>query len=188
MTTVQKTKPTRTCTKSYSNYPSFKQYLKNDFNNRCGYCDDPDLHYGQEISYHIDHFKPKSKFPKLETNYKNLVYSCPYCNRAKSNKWKAKNGFIDPCSQEYDENLQRDDKGEIQSITERGEYIFQNLRLYLKRHKLIWALAILEKKKLQLDESLDAMPTNDPNELKILRKFKEIQEKIDAYTAGGLGE
>jgi hypothetical protein len=41
---------------------------------------------------------------------------------------------------------------------------------------------------LQLDESLDAMPTNDPNELKILRKFKEIQEKIDAYTAGGLGE
>jgi hypothetical protein len=31
MTTVQKTKPTRTCTKSYSNYPSFKQYLKNDY-------------------------------------------------------------------------------------------------------------------------------------------------------------
>jgi hypothetical protein len=55
------------------------------------------------------------------------------------------------------------------SASSRGEYIFQNLRLYLKRHKLIWALAILEKKKLQLDESLDAMPTNDSNELKILR-------------------
>ncbi|SHN92932.1 HNH endonuclease [bacterium endosymbiont of Bathymodiolus sp. 5 South] len=188
MINVQKIKPTRTCAKSYSDYRSFRGYLKGDFNNRCGYCDDPDLHCGQEISYHIDHFKPKSKFPKLETNYDNLVYSCPYCNRAKSDKWKEKNGFIDPCSREYDENLQRNDKGEIQSTTERGKYIVQNLQLYLRRHKLIWALAILGKKKLQLDESLDAMPTNDPNELKILRKFKEIQEKIDAYTAGGLGE
>jgi uncharacterized protein (TIGR02646 family) len=83
-------KPTRTCAESYSNYRSFKKHLENDFNNRCGYCDDPDSYYGQEISYHIDHFKPKSEFPELEVEYKNLVYSCPYCNRAKSNKWKAK--------------------------------------------------------------------------------------------------
>jgi uncharacterized protein (TIGR02646 family) len=160
--------------------------LEEDFNKSCGYCDDPNLYYGQKLDYHIDHFKPKSRFPELEVEYKNLVYSCPYCNRAKSNKWKAKNGFIDPCSQEYDKNLQRNDKGEIQSITERGKHIVQELRLYLQRHKTIWHLSILEKQKQQLKILLQS--TNDANKLKILEELQEIQEKIDAYIAGGLGE
>ncbi|VVH65724.1 hypothetical protein BSPLISOX_2278 [uncultured Gammaproteobacteria bacterium] len=185
MINVQKIKPTRTCTKSYSRYSSFKEHLEEDFNKSCGYCDDPNLYYGQKLDYHIDHFKPKSRFPELEVEYKNLVYSCPYCNRAKSNKWKAKNGFIDPCSQEYDKNLQRDDKGQIQPITERGEYIIQNLQLHLKRHEVIWTLSRLEKKKQQLK----TLSTNGVNKLEVLKnELIEIQEKIDAYITGGLGE
>jgi hypothetical protein len=93
-------------------------------------------------------------------------------------KWKAKNGFIDPCSQEYDKNLQRDDKGQIQPITERGEYIIQNLQLHLKRHEVIWTLSRLEKKKQQLK----TLSTNGVNKLEVLKnELIEIQEKIDAY-------
>jgi uncharacterized protein (TIGR02646 family) len=177
MINVQKIKPTRTCTKSYSGYSSFKEHLEKDFNKSCGYCDDPNLHYGQKLDYHIDHFKPKSKFPKLETNYDNLVYSCPYCNRAKSDKWKVKNGFIDPCSQEYDKNLQRNDKGQIQSITVRGKYIVQHLQLHLRRHEIIWTLSRLKEQMQQLC----AISTNDTNALRILNEIQEIQGKIDSY-------
>ncbi|CAC9538139.1 hypothetical protein [uncultured Gammaproteobacteria bacterium] len=177
MSNVQKQKPSRTCTKTYSSYRSFRSYLADDFNHRCGYCDDPDIHYGQTISYHIDHFKPKSKFPDLETNYSNLVYSCPYCNGAKSDKWQEVDGFIDPCDNEYDKHLERTDKGKITCVTQRGQYIVENLRLYLKRHELIWSLAILEWQKQQLNQ----INTIDSNELMVLRKFKEIQEQIDKY-------
>lgn len=178
MSNVQKTKPSRTCTKTYSDYSRFRPYLRDDFNQRCGYCDDPDNHYGQEMSYHIDHFKPKSEFPDLKTNYNNLVYSCPYCNRAKSNKWKDIEGFIDPCESEYDKHLERSPKGEIIYRTDRGEYIATNLKLYLKRHRLIWTLGILEGQKQQLNK----IQTNDKNELDILRRFKVIQNQIDSYT------
>jgi hypothetical protein len=44
----------------------------------------------------------------------------------------------------------------------------------------------LEKQKQQLKILLQS--TNDANKLKILEELQEIQEKIDAYIAGGLGE
>ncbi len=177
MSNVQKQKPSRTCIKSYSDYRSFRPYLKNDFNQRCGYCDDPDTHYGQEIAYHIDHFKPKSKFSSLKADYHNLVYSCPYCNNAKSNEWKDVDGFIDPCKDEYDTHLERDNKGKIIFKTPRGEYVVINLKLYLRRHSLIWTLGVLEKQKQQLKE----IQTNNPNELDISKQFMFIQNKIDDY-------
>ncbi len=173
MIKVQKQKPIRTCSKTYSNYTSFRQYLKTDFNQRCGYCDDPYIHYGQKIDFHIDHFKPKSKFPDLETNYNNLVYSCPYCNKAKSDKWKEVNGFIDPCEAEYDSHLERNNKGQIKAKTPRGEYIVNNLRLSLKRHEIIWMLTILEEQKHQLAKNTNLSDTAN--------KFMEIQKKIDEY-------
>ncbi|SMN01283.1 hypothetical protein SPONL_1904 [uncultured Candidatus Thioglobus sp.] len=175
MEKVQQQKPTRNCEKSYSNYGSFRPCLRGDFNQRCGYCDDPDIHYGQKISYHIDHFRPKNKFPNLKTDYSNLVYSCPYCNNAKSDKWKEVNGFIDPCDNEYDSHLERNGKGKIRYKTDRGRYIFESLKLHLIRHELIWSLAILERQKQQLNK----ISTKNENELKALRQFKKIQEQID---------
>jgi hypothetical protein len=62
-------------------------------------------------------------------------------------------------------------------VTKRGQYIVENLRLYLRRHELIWSHAILEWQKLQLNQ----INTIDSNELMVLRKFKEIQEQIDKY-------
>lgn len=40
MNNVHRVKPTRTCTKVYSVYQSFRRFLKDDFNQRCGCCDD----------------------------------------------------------------------------------------------------------------------------------------------------
>ena len=55
--------PQRTCKKTFANYRSFKPYLRTDFRKKCGYTDCSDFWFGGPKTFHIDHFKPKSKFP-----------------------------------------------------------------------------------------------------------------------------
>jgi len=79
--------PKRTCSKKYKSYHSYKSYLREDFSKRCGYCNDLDVLCGGRRGFQIDHFRPQKKFEHLKINYDNLIYSCPYCNRAKSDDW-----------------------------------------------------------------------------------------------------
>jgi hypothetical protein len=80
--------------------------LRLDFQFRCVYCLAVEAEVGPSRPYggfEIEHFRPRSTFPKDENNYKNLLWACPDCNRAKSNTWptriELRNGsrFIDPC-------------------------------------------------------------------------------------------
>ena len=180
---VQKKKPIRTCTKSYKNYTSFKKYIVKDFNSRCGYCDDLDEFYGEKKIYHIDHFKPHSikEFEHLKEEYSNLVYSCSFCNRAKWDKWKDKDGFIDPCEKEYDTHLERNSRGQIRFKSEQGRYIYVNLNLHLIRHELLWMIERLEEQSSELNSILNTLNEGNVLELKILRAFKEIQNEIKEY-------
>lgn len=182
--TVQKQKPIRTCTKTYAKYTLFKLYIREDFNKRCGYCDDLDIYHGGTRGYQIDHFKPHSitRFICLKEEYSNLVYSCPFCNRAKSNKWEDTNGFIDPCDKEYDNHLERNNKGQIKSKTKQGQYIHTNLNLHLKRHELLWMIEKLENQSKEIDSYLNFLGEGHELELKILREFRKIQTKIKEYT------
>lgn len=45
------------------------------------------------ITIHVDHIKPRSKFPKLELNFSNMQLLCADCNMGKSNidntDWRA---------------------------------------------------------------------------------------------------
>lgn len=181
---VQKTRPIRKCTKTYANYTSFKPYIRADFNKRCGYCDDLDIYHGGSRGYQIDHFKPHSiaRFLALKEEYYNLIYSCPFCNRAKSNKWENTDGFIDPCDVEYDNHLERNNKGQICFKTTQGKYIYDNLNFYLKRHELLWIIETLEKQSIQIDEYIITLGEGHPLELKILREFRNIQNKVKEYT------
>ncbi len=179
---VQKVQPKRTCNKVYKNYSSFKTFIRKDFNQRCGYCDDWDSYAGGSRAYHIDHFKPHSipEFLKLKSCYNNLVYACPFCNGAKSNKWKDKNGFIDPCEAKYNNHLYRNKKGQICYKTEQGKYIFDNLKLGLRRHELLWIIEKLEEQKKELKIRLDLEKSEERT--KILEQFRKIQNIIDDYT------
>ena len=183
MNSIHKVKPQRTCTRQEGDYKKFKKYLRSDFNQRCGYCDDWDYYYGGKRIYHIDHFKPHSisKFLPLKHEYSNLVYSCPFCNIAKSNKWQDINGFIDPCDKEYDNHIKRDNSGKIIYISSQGEYIWKNLKLYLRRHELLWILDKLENQKDKLNDLIDNLGEKHPQEVEILREFRQVQKTIDKY-------
>ena len=150
MVEIKKIKPHRSYSgdKWHSNQ-SNKARLAKDFNFRCAYCDDYHLYSGGYNSFHVEHFAPKEQFPSLKYTYDNLLYSCPYCNISKSDKWPSDDsmisvvgdfGFLDPCGEEYYDHLKRKDTGEIVYTSKLGEYIYLELKLYLKRHSLIYNL------------------------------------------------
>ncbi len=60
------------------------------FSNNCGYCET--LCKGE-----VDHFRPKSRFPKLVYEWSNWIFSCHDCNSWKREKWP-NSGYIDPCA------------------------------------------------------------------------------------------
>lgn len=142
-----------------------KKYLATDFKHRCAYCDDLDSVYGGQASYAVEHFAPKGKFPNLRYTYDNLLYACSFCNASKSDDWPSDSpsinivedrGYIDPCTDEYSEHLDRDNNtGCIYYKTELGRYMYEHLKLYLKRHSVIFMVEKLKEKRAELKDSID---------------------------------
>ena len=158
---------------------SNKQRLAIDFKHRCAYCDDLDKHGGGYNSYHVEHFAPKEKFSNLEFTYDNLLYSCPFCNLSKSNKWISEDhsisvvnnkGFLDPCEDEYYIHLKRGKNGNIVYTTELGKYIYEELKLYLKRHEVIFNLERISNKIKEVEMKI--------NEKDVNKQKKEILEVL----------
>lgn len=169
------------------NYRNAKAQLINDFNNRCGYCDD-----SAEIaccSFHIDHFAPQKKFPALINEYNNFVYSCPYCNNSKSDKWvstKAEisfiddKGFIDPCNPNYNTNFERLENGKIIPLTDLAQYMYFELKLYLKRHEILYLIEEIDTRCELIKEKIKKYKSEGKNtdklekiELELLRYFRQ---------------
>ena len=170
--------PVRTFAKQYANYRDYKKYLRSDFHRRCGYCNDLDTLCGGMRGFHIDHFCPQTVARDLVNDYNNLVYACPYCNVAKSNDWPTgrpdcsvinNSGYVDPCDLAFDDHLERYDNGRIRPKTELGRYMFQELKLGLRRHQLAWAYEQLEELLKELTNELIKFETVLP-EFEALRK------------------
>tara|TARA_R110000824_G_C15231122_1_gene678570 strand:+ start:8183 stop:8797 length:615 start_codon:yes stop_codon:yes gene_type:complete len=143
---VRAVHPVRSKVVEQNRYTLYRNDLRKDFANSCGYCGDDDLRVDR-IAFHIDHFAPKRRFPDLELDYNNLVYSCRFCNVSKSDHWigedaskanDGERGFIDPCSEDYEAHLRREPYGRIVGETPLGRYIVRRLKLNLLRHELLW--------------------------------------------------
>lgn len=176
-------------------YIDYRDDLRQDFNGRCGYCDDSD-HYCDPICFHIDHFAPKSRFSKLENAYQNLVYACRYCNIRKSNHWvgtdpskpnDGEHGFIDPCEHEYDEHLERSPEGAIVSKTPLGQYISRRLSLHLVRHQVLWN----SRRARRLRDEIDPLivryqQSGSPKTVTytaLLERYRDLTIEIEKYEA-----
>ena len=171
--------PSRKCTKTFSNYRSFKPFIAVDFNRKCGYTDCSDFWFGGTSTFHIDHFKPWKKYPKLKTNYSNLVYCCSYVNILKSDD---EGDYIDPCNTDFNEHFERDNNGSIipKKDSVEANYMYVKLKLNLRRYSLIWKLdEMFEKMKklqLQINNPKNAVIKND---LKILHS--DLSEEFTKY-------
>lgn len=168
--------PVRTYTgPDLTNYRDYKPYLKTDFDSKCGYTYCLDFWFGGQRNFQIDHVKPQSIHSNLKNKYSNLVYSCSYVNRAKSND---DNEYLDPCNVDYNLHFYRDQSGNIFPIdnSEKGKYMYKKLKLYLKRYSIIWTLEQLEAR---MDKLKDLIQRTGDSEAQKL--FQEITFKYMDY-------
>lgn len=183
--------PVRSATEpERARYSDYKPQLRTDFSQSCGYCGDEDRFYGGLPGYHVDHFAPKDQFPSLEKTYANLVYSCPYCNRGKSNKWiggdpavshNDEQGFVDPCLAAFDDHIDRDDDGNFVALTLVGKYMVKNLKLYLARHRYIWTIRKLQHFADRADRLRRVIDKADCQYVPLLELLADINAQIKEY-------
>ncbi|WP_148270706.1 HNH endonuclease [Haliscomenobacter hydrossis] len=178
-------------------YYSYLSTLREDFNYRCGYCND---HDGLRIrSFTIDHFVPQNPegfAHNIKPNYYyNLVYACRYCNAEKRNKWPTKDvnvshdgtiGFIDPTEEDYTKLFRRSKSGKIipSEDSNLAKYIRKELKLWLPIHALMWKL---ERMNNLIDQIENELRTTNDQVLKAqleqlyflyLKKYRNIQKSV----------
>lgn len=159
-----------------SNCEECREELTEDFYGLCGYCGKNKNAFNQR--FEIEHFAPKKKFPSREHDYSNLVLSCSKCNKHKLQKWvtndayvsiQGNTGFIDPATEEFDNNIIREENGNIVGITDLGKYMCKELKLDIRPMSLIWKV----NKLYELKEKIECK-----DDIKSLRKYKEADKEL----------
>lgn len=125
-------------------YGDWKPQLAQEAECQCVYCCIHEANFGGIRNFHVEHYKPQSKFPALKNTYNNLFYACGVCNVFKSNDWPnelangdfSQIGYPDPSQVEYGQFLTVDPySGVVNSESVTGKYIIE--RLHLNRPHLI---------------------------------------------------
>ena len=71
-----------------ANRQAVREALRADFHQCCAYCENRCHIAGNDASLEtVDHFRPRSKFPRQALDWLNLVYACQRCNTTKGNLW-----------------------------------------------------------------------------------------------------
>ena len=124
-------KHTRTHTPAYSNdYRKYKPTLRLEYERQCIYCRFPDCIKGYD-AFGVEHYRPKSLYPELETDYSNLFYCCNTCNRYKGNKWPdpATGIFVPNPDEHVMFDHLRFNKETVVHVSDAGEYACELLQL-----------------------------------------------------------
>lgn len=124
-------------------YNDWKDQVASECGNRCVYCAVSEGRFGGRRNYHVDHFRPKSKFADLRKTIHNLYLSCCVCNCFKSDHWPAEptndhsvEAFIDPSDFDYNELFAVSATTyEVASKCVAGAYVVE--QLFLNRPHLI---------------------------------------------------
>lgn len=171
------------------NWSEHKPELKIDFNSKCGYCDSFDGF--RHTYFEVDHFIPKDFFKPLGnisvTEYKNLVYSCKFCNNSKRAKWPTQRedsyndgniGFEDPATNLYDFHFYRTDDGGIMWKTNIGKWMFKEAFQFDKRQSSIKILWNLDKLRSVLDALVAILNGLDKTSV----EYNDLRTKIGEYS------
>lgn len=166
-----------------------KPDLRIDFHSHCGYCGSYDGY--RHTWYEVDHFVPKSLLGGKISNveYSNLVYSCKFCNNKKLAKWPTNDigipnhnnqGFVDPCSADYDIHLHRTNDGGIMWSTELGKWMWEVAFKFDERNyaiKLLWEVNRIRQIVLVYANELSKMDVNSEEYQVVYRKAGDLSFK-----------
>ncbi|WP_176138266.1 HNH endonuclease [Elizabethkingia meningoseptica] len=178
-----------------ADWSQHKPDLREDFHRHCAYCGSFDGF--SHTWFEVDHFVPKSLFSKTGNirlcQYDNLVYSCKFCNNIKLSKWPSKDetipnvnnqGFVNPCSDDYDIHLYRTDTGSIRWLTDLGKWIVEVGFKFDERDyavKLLWELNQLRKAIEILTLQAKKYPKDSEDYNNIVKRSQEYGLKYFLY-------
>lgn len=126
----------------YADYERYRDWLRDEFDFRCIYCLRRECWGQVKGEFDIDHFLPRSLRSDLETDYRNLVYSCHTCNLAKGSRL-----VPDPHVHGYGNCVRVNDDGTISPLNEEGEILIGELDLDAAT-KVQWRKLILKSVQL----------------------------------------
>tara|TARA_R100000306_G_scaffold56423_1_gene54219 strand:+ start:5424 stop:6041 length:618 start_codon:yes stop_codon:yes gene_type:complete len=147
-------------------YTDWKEQIAEECFFQCIYCSINEAQFGGIDHYHIEHYKPKSikRFKVLENDICNLFYSCPICNRFKSNDWPNDADdldiicYPDPSAYNYSElfDISSDD------YKVNGKYVstrYMTERLYLNRPQLLYERreTVLQQRAENVTKAIEAL-------------------------------
>lgn len=127
------------------NYSSWKPRIARNCRGQCVYCTISEGEYGGIDNFHVEHFRPKSRFKTLENDIDNLYVACAICNRFKSDDWPGepdakglKATFLDPGVSDYSKHIRyRGDTMLLHGSTVAGCFMVE--RLFLNRQQLLFS-------------------------------------------------
>jgi len=167
-------------------YSDWKEQIASDCSYQCVYCSIHEGQFGGINNFHIDHFRPKSIFNHLENDIYNLYYSCPICNRFKSNDWPNEPNlhsisYPDPSEIDFSGIFQTTPDSQIVGKYLASKYII--IRLYLNRPQLIFERREYKntRKVSELINQISGLINENGDKINALEAYKtlnQIQTKI----------
>lgn len=111
----------------YTDYTSFKPWLRDEFSFRCVFCLLRERMLGSigQAGFAVEHLTPRTTDPTRECDYTNLVYACSQCNSFKGDLGPV----LDPCRAAYARHLLVNDDGTIRGLTREGRTLIRVTRL-----------------------------------------------------------
>lgn len=115
--------------RGYTDYTSFKPWLRDEFVFRCVYCLFRERWFPSgEATFSVDHVEPQVSAPERVCDYTNLVYACLTCNSSKRDQ-----RLPDPCAIGYAALLLVRVDGQINGVTPDGQAMIDKLALNHQR-------------------------------------------------------
>lgn len=136
----------------YTDYTSFKPWLRDEFVFCCVFCRLRERFYptGQD-AFAVEHLIPQVARPDLVCEYANLVYACVKCNSFKGERGRVP----DPCVTAYGNHLRVEADGRVVALSDDGRVLMRLLRLDRSE------LTELRGRFLRLARKVDTDPTSD---------------------------
>ncbi len=172
-------------------WQSWKKLIADHCDGCCIYCAIPEGRFGGIRNFHIEHFRPKVKYPQFENDISNLYLACSICNVLKCDDWPADPmpdhsapGYPDPTMTDYNSLFSVNPHSyELESNTTAGKYLVERIllnrfQLILERrldHTLRASQDILE----WLTHTADIMTKSEERELvKLMYAMLQVQTKV----------
>jgi hypothetical protein len=134
----------KTAAPALGTYKDWKELLAAEGHNQCVYCCISESGFGGRRNFHVEHYRPKSIYPKLTNRIENLFFACGICNVFKSDDWPSEpiDGdltfphYPDPSRTDWSVFLENENgTGVVSSAHLTGRYLIE--RLYLNRPQMI---------------------------------------------------